>query len=82
LSRCISGRKISTPSREASLYAKERSERTRNKYRQIWKEFKQYLVGHCEGRDPVDALKQDVIDFLAHLRSDKRLVPKQLKRVP
>ena len=60
---------------EASLYAKERSERTRNKYRRYWEEFKRYLEEHCDGRDPVAALEQDAVDFIAHLRSEARLVP-------
>jgi integrase len=64
---------------EASLYVKEISERTRNKYRQIWKEFKQFLEVHCDGRDPVAALKQDVVDFTAHLRSAQRIVPRVAK---
>jgi integrase len=62
---------------EASLYAKDRSERTRNKYRRYWEEFKRYLEDHCEGRDPVCALEQDIVDFIAHQRSDARLVPGQ-----
>jgi integrase len=66
---------------EAALYARPLSEKTRARYRSNWKEFKQYLAEQCDGRDPVQALHQDVVDFIAHLQSPARVMPDSAGRV-
>jgi integrase len=66
---------------DASLHARPLTEKTRKRYRLNWKEFKKYLAEHCDGRDPVQALHEDIVDFVAHLQSDKRVMPDSAGRL-
>src|SRR4051812_9541667 len=66
---------------DASLYSRPLSERTKARYRLNWKEFKQYLAANCDGRDPVQALHEDLVDYVAHLQTPARVMPDSAGRL-
>jgi integrase len=66
---------------EESLAARTLSDRTQKRYRGNWQEFRAYLDAHCDGRDPVQALHEDIVAYVAHLKSKNRVMPDSAGRL-